>query len=474
MRPCFVIPLLVGVLTGCTVGPNYGGPPKMDAGSARPFVRAGGNGITQAPPIADWWTTLSDPLLNTLITRALAGSTDVKAGEARLRQARAALGEQRANQSPKLDGSALYAHARVPGANLGDSDDTSGGDGGDSSLNLYNLGFNASWEIDLFGSQRRAVEAARASMEGAEASLADVQVSLSANIARNYLNLRDRQQRIALEQQSAVMREDMLALTRQRFSAGTGTAADVAQAESQIAATRARIALLGAERDSYLNALAVLIGQEPGALDGELSSPADIPLPPASIPIGDPAGLIAHRPDIRAAERRLASDTAKIGQAEAARFPRLSFMGLIGIGGTKIGDLSHLDDFVALGAPQLSWSFLDFGRNKSRLGQAEATRDEAEARYRGTVLAALQDAEDSLARFRERRVAVAALARVRDKAALTADLTQQRYRAGTATRTAAIDARNQLNGTEQDLVSAKAALTADYVAIQKALGLAWK
>ncbi|RUO86965.1 TolC family protein, partial [Corallococcus sp. AB018] len=128
----------------------------------------------------------------------------------------------------------------------------------------------------------------------------------------------------------------------------------------------------------------------------------------------------------------------------------LSFMGLIGIGGTKIGDLGNLDDFVALGAPQLSWSFLDFGRNKAKVGQAEAVRDEAEARYRGTVLTALRDAEDSLARFRESRIAVASLARVRDKAALSAQLAQDRYSAGTASKVAAIGARNDLNRAEQD------------------------
>ncbi|WP_232492711.1 efflux transporter outer membrane subunit [Novosphingobium kaempferiae] len=473
MRPyLLLLPILTGsLLAGCTVGPDYAGPPKVSADPGRAFARADAEGTTNAPPVAQWWTTLGDAALDALITRALADNTDVKAGEAKLQQARAALGEQRANQAPKLNSTAMYAHARIPGASLGGSGDS--GEGGDSALNLYNLGFDASWEIDLFGGQRRAVQAARASMEGAEASLADVQVSLSANVAQSYLNLRDRQQRIVLGEQSVAMQEDMLALTRQRFGAGTATAADVAQAESQVAATRARIAPLAAERDAYLNALAVLTGQEPGALDAQLAAPAEIPLPPASVPVGDPASLIAHRPDIRAAERTLAADTAKIGQAEAARFPRLSFMGLIGIGGTKIGDLGNLDDFVALGAPQLSWSFLDFGRNKAKVGQAEAVRDEAEARYRGTVLTALRDAEDSLARFRESRIAVASLARVRDKAALSAQLAQDRYAAGTATKVAAISARNDLNRAEQDLVSARATLTADYVAIQKALGLAW-
>ncbi|WP_459663123.1 TolC family protein, partial [Novosphingobium sp. 11B] len=209
-----LLSLATGLLAGCTVGPDYAGPPKTasDAAGAA-FVRADA-GTTSAPPVADWWKTLGDPQLDALITRALASNTDIRAAEARLRQARAALGEQRANSAPKASASALYAHAHIPGASLGSSD-SSGSSSSD--LNLYNLGFDASWEIDLFGGQRRTVEAARAQMEGTEASLADVQVSISANVAQNYLNLRDRQQRIALGEQSVAMQTDMLALTRQRF-----------------------------------------------------------------------------------------------------------------------------------------------------------------------------------------------------------------------------------------------------------------
>ncbi|EQB19508.1 efflux transporter outer membrane subunit [Novosphingobium lindaniclasticum] len=482
MRSILLLPVLTGLLAGCTLGPNYAGPPKAlpDAPTPATFVRADGTSVTAAPPVADWWKPLGDPLLDDLIARALASNTDVAVGEARLRQARAALGQERANAGPSVSASALYAHAHVPGLDLGSSDAGSGGEGsgegggGSTDLNLYNLGFNASWEVDLFGGQRRAVEAARASLEGAEASLADVQVSLAANVAKSYLDLRDRQQRMALGQQSIAWQEEALVLTRQRLERGTATAMEVAQAEGQLASARAQIAPLAAERDAFLNALAVLTAQAPGTLDASLGAEGEIPLPPASVPVGDPARLIANRPDIRAAERQLAADTARIGQAEAARFPRLSFMGLIGIGGTRISDLSKLDDFTALAAPQLSWSFLDFGRSKAKVRQTEAVRDEAEARYRGAVLTALRDAEDSLARFREDRVTVAALARASEKAALTESLAAQRFQAGTATKVALLDARRSRNSAEQNLVSARAALTADYVAIQKALGLAWR
>ncbi|WP_336963046.1 efflux transporter outer membrane subunit [Sphingobium aquiterrae] len=479
MRHHLTLPLVVSLLAGCTVGPHYAGPPAVapKATAAPGFVRAGDAPVTATAPAAHWWTGLDDPMLDALIVKALAANSDVQVAQARLRQARAALGLQRTNGAPSLNASAVYVHAHIPGTDLGGSDSGSSdnGNSNDSSdLNLYNLGFDASWEIDLFGGQRRALEAARASVQGAAASVQDVQVSLSAEVAQAYLNLRERQQRIALSARSVAMQQEMLDLTRQRFARGTASALDVARMEGDLDTTRAQVTPLNAERDAALNALAVLTGEEPGALDASLAAGAPIPLPPASVAVGDPAALIQRRPDIRAAERQLAADTAKIGQAEAARFPRLSFMGLIGIGGTKISDLGKLDDFAAIAAPQLSWSFLDFGRNKARVGQAEAVRDEAEARYRGTLLAALRDAEDSLARFRDRRITVASLARTRDKADLAARLIADRYRAGTATRIEYLDAQRQQVAAEEDLLSAQAALTGDFVAIQKALGLGWE
>lgn len=477
MRIRAILPLLACVLAGCTVGPDYAGPPASAGANAPGFVRADAT-FTNAPAAADWWTALNDPALNDLVGKALADNTDLRAAEAKLRQARASVRIEGANRAPNVNATAMYAHAHVPGVAFGATEEGSEGEGGSSDsgseLNLYNVGFDASWEVDLFGGQRRAIEAAQANLEGAQASLADVQVSISAEVAQNYLNLRDRQQRIALGEQSIAMQEEVLALTRQRLARGTATRQDVAKIEGGLQSVRARIAPLAAQRDAYLNALAVLTGQAPGAVDANLSGGADIPLPPASVAVGDPAHLIAHRPDIRVAERKLAADTAKIGQAQAARFPRLSFMGLIGIGGTEISDLGKLDDFTAIAAPQLSWNFLDFGRNKAKIGQAEAVRDEAEARYQTAVLGALRDAEDSLARFREGRVTVASLARARDQAQLTEQLTSQRYQAGTATRIAMLNARNDLNSAEQDLVSARATLAADFVAIQKAMGLGWR
>jgi NodT family efflux transporter outer membrane factor (OMF) lipoprotein len=468
---------LLALIAGCTVGPNYSGPPLAapNAAKAPAFVRAGDVPVAAEPPVARWWETLGDPTLSALEARALAANPNLAAAEARIRQARASLRQQKANLLPNGSASALYAHAHFPGLNIGDSGSGSDSGGSDSTdLNLYNLGFDASWEVDLFGGQRRAIDVARATAQAAEADLADAQVSISAEVATAYVNVRDRQRRIELNKRSITMQEQMLALTRQRYDRGTASRLDVERLSQQLDSTRADVTPLNAELEAYLDELATLTGAEPGTLDATMvTAQPTIPLPPAQVAVGDPAALLQRRPDIREAERTLAADTAKIGQAEAARFPKLSFMGIVGIGGTSPSDLTHLDDFTALIAPQLSWSFLDFGRNAAKVKQAEGVRDEAEAKYRAAVLAALRDAEDSLSRFRYRRITVATLARAKASADEAAALSRQRYAAGTTTLIDLLDTQRQQIDAEQSLSIAQAGLIGDFVAIQKALGLGW-
>lgn len=457
-------------LGACTVGPDYAGPPKAlsDAAARSGFRRAGTVTTPGAPAVADWWTQLGDPTLDTLERRALDANPNIAVAEARLRQARASLRLNRANQAPSANASAAYVHARVPGIALNGS----GSDTGASAVDLYNLGFDASWEVDLFGGKRRQVEAARAQAQAAEANVADAQVTLTADVAQAYVNLRDRQQRIALSRRSAAMQQQMLTLVEQRFDRGAASALDVERLRGQLETTNGQIVPLEAEREAYLDALAVLTGQEPGALDALLAPVGAVPLPPAQVAVGDAAALLQRRPDIRAAERQLAQRTAQVGVADAARFPRLNILGLIGLGGTQLSDISP-DKLLGVAAPMLQWNFLDFGRNRARIDQAKGQRDEAEAQYRGAVLGALQDAEDSLSRFGHRRETVASLMRSKASADRAADLQQQRFRAGTATLIDTLDAERQRVAAEQNLSAGLAALTGDFVALQKALGLGW-
>jgi hypothetical protein len=463
MRKQFsLIPLLL--LGACTVGPNYAGPPKAIGSAATPpagFARTDNTLATTAPAVADWWTTLNDPMLNWLEERALASNPNVAVAQARLKQARSSLRLERANQAPNANASATYLHANLPelnlgggggeqgGANGGASGGSASGSGGGTNVDFFNLGFDASWEIDLFGGRRRTVEAARASADAAEANVADAQVSLSADVAQAYVGLRDAQQRLILAREASKMQRDTLNLTLQRFNNGTASQLEVERLRNQVESTDAQILPLSSSVETYLNALAILIGEAPGTLDQRLTQAAPVPLPPAQVAVGDPTALLQRRPDIRAAERNLAAQTARIGVAEAAKFPRLNLMGIIGIGGTSLDSLTDLDNLVTLGAPMLQWNVLNFGRANARVGQAEGARDEAEARYRGAVLSALRDAEDSLSRFRARRNTVATLARAKASADRSAVLMQQRYRAGAATLIDTLDAERQRVAAQQ-------------------------
>jgi NodT family efflux transporter outer membrane factor (OMF) lipoprotein len=463
------------LVAACTVGPNYAGPPKVGAANPQaPFVRGGGAVTSGAPQLAHWWEALGDPTLNALEEQALTGNPSVAIAQARVRQARGQLRLDRANQLPNGSANLSYIHASLPGVNIAGDSSGSGGSSGDStSLDFYNAGFDASWEVDLFGGQRRTAEASRAALGASEANLADAQVQLTAEVAQAYVGLRDTQARLAMIQHNAALQQQTLDLTNQRQSRGVASSLDVERLQGQLRTTQAQISPMQSDAETDANALAALTGQEPGAVDDLLKQAAPLPLPPASVSVGDPADMIARRPDIRAAERQLASATAKIGVAEAARLPKLSLMGLIGIGGTSPGDITNIHDISALALPQLSWSFLDFGRNAAKVDQAKGARDEAEAQYRQSVLSALKDAEDSLSRFGHARETVGALVRVKQSADHAADLTQQRYKAGTVTLIDVLDAERERVSAEQNLASTTAQMTNDFVALQKALGLGW-
>jgi NodT family efflux transporter outer membrane factor (OMF) lipoprotein len=477
------LPLLALTLSlaACTMGPDYAGPPASPSSMpAASFARSADAVQHTVPSVANWWTSLGDPRLDALEQRALAANPSIAVAQARLRQARSALRLERANRLPNGNASGSYLHAELPGIDLssltGGSDGeggAEGGGGGSTGLNFFNLGFDASWEVDLFGRQRRTVEAARAAAESAEANLADAQVQLTAEVAQAYVALRDRQARIALSQRASEMQRRILRLTEERYARGTVSALDVERLRLQVENTDAELVPLNAEAASYLNALAVLVGEAPGALDAELQGPAPVPLVPAQVAVGDPASLLQRRPDIRAAERELASRSARIGAAEAARFPSLSLQGMLGLGGTSVADVVDPDNLAALATPMLRWNFLDFGRGRARVEQAQGERDEAEANYRQAVLTALRDAEDALARFGARRQTLASLVRAKASADRSSALMQQRFQAGAATLIDTLDVERQRVLAEQQLSIATAGLTTDYVALQKALGLGW-
>lgn len=461
------VALSCAVFTGCTLGPNYKGPPALGHGAfqAPAFQRATAAGpVTPAPAVADWWHTLKDPTLTQLIEAGLAASPELHAAQARLLQARAGLKLQKRNALPQGSASASYLYVRTPTNTFLPV----------GNLGLYNLGFDATWEADLFGGQRRAIEAAAASAEGAAAQLADTQVQLSAEIAQAYISLRDLQQRQALVHDSADIEQQMLSLTLERRAQGVATDIDVERIRTQVEGTRAQLIPIDQAITEALDSLALLTAREPGTLDAQLRAAAALPELPASVPIGDPAALLKQRPDIRAAEWQLVAQNAQIGAQESNWFPKLTLLGDIGVGSTSTSGLLSSQNLVAIGAPMLQWNILDFGRTQSRVEQARAALDEARARYESAVLGALRDANDSLSRYGHDRDSVASLTQVETSATRTAQLTQQRYGAGASSALEWLDAERTRFAAQQDRVAAQAQLIQDYVALHKSLGLGWQ
>jgi NodT family efflux transporter outer membrane factor (OMF) lipoprotein len=459
------------LLAGCTVGPDYKGAPTTTNASS--FKRAPDGVVATAPGVAAWWVALNDPQLTALIEAGIGNSPDLRAAQARVREARAGLTQQQRNALPKVGASAAYLRMREPDLSSL-SGDGSGSSGGRGPVALYLAGFDASWEFDLFGGTRRAVEAASAEADASEADLADTHVQLAAEIGSAYVGLRDQQQRIAIVRKSAELEEHVLSLTEQRRERGVSSQVDVERVRTQVENTRNALIPLDAQIAESLDELALLTGREPGALDDMLKQPAPLPALPQTVAVGDPAQLLRRRPDVRAAERRLASQSAQIGEREADWFPKVTLFGSLSFSAADPGHLVRKDNLTWLGVPYLQWNAFDFGRTKAKVDQARASFDEAQAKYESTVLGALRDADVALSRYGHERENVVSLRTVEGSATRAATLTEQRYRAGTATALDWIDTERTRYTAEQNRVQSDAQLIKDYVALQKSLGLGWE
>ena len=467
-RGLLTVPLLATLLAGCaSVGPNWHGAPAVApvAAARATFLRATPDTVAQAPA-PHWWEALGDATLNDLEREAMAGSPDLAAARARIDSARAVLASARGALQPSASLGALAGEASLPGTLLSRN--------GRLSEQVYGDNFQASWEIDVFGAGRRRVEGAQDRAAAAEASAADVAVSLSAEVARVYIALRAQQAIAGLLERQVDCDQRLLDHEQARFAGGTISAqgvdaarATLAQSQSDLSDTRAQISV-------FADQLAVLAGREPGALDALVARPAALPLPPGSVAIGDPARLLQHRPDIRQAEQQLAAANADLGARMADRLPKISFTGILGMGGTTPGEAFSPSSLIALVIPQIKWSLFDGGRAAAQVRGARSARAEAEANYRMRVLTALEDAEAALTRFGAARNALAKAAEQRDATRHMAGLQATRAAAGTLSRADALASERQTLRAQIATASAQAQLTTDFVAVEKALGLGWE
>jgi multidrug efflux system outer membrane protein len=447
-------------LSGCAVGPNFKPPyPKVSAsweGVPGPGANAASTVTAQAAQLAAWWGNFHDPLLTSLVTEALAGNLDVRLAEARVRQARASRGIVAGGFWPGLTGSGGYQR--------------SGGAGSSTHGGLFQAGLDALWELDLFGGERRNVESANAGVEAAKENTRDVQVTVAAEVALNYIQLRSAQEQVAIAEDNLKSEQHTADLTRQKLAAGFISALDVANANAQVATTASDIPVLQASIQQEAYALSVLLGRPPADLLDELSKPGPVPLTPPDVPVGLPSDLLRRRPDIREAEAQLHAATAQVGVAVSDFFPQFSLTGSVGYESgqaeTLFGGSKRLWSF----GPQFTWPIFQGGSVISNMHLQDALRDQAYLNYQKTVLTALQDVENALIAFAKEWDHRKALADSVGYNRQALDLSRQLYAQGTVDFLTVLDAERSLYASETALAQSKQSIAIDLVALYKALG----
>jgi NodT family efflux transporter outer membrane factor (OMF) lipoprotein len=455
--------------SGCLVGPDFV-PPERPAPAAWRAPMASGLAAEEPAEeeLAAWWDALGDPLLSELERRALAGSRDIAAAEARLREARARRNSARAGLFPTSSAGGSVARTRSQGASFG------GITPPQETRERYQLGLDASWEIDLFGGLRRGAEAARAELAASEANLHAVRVSIAAEVALAYADLRALQRRLALAEENVRAQQETLDLTRWRNEAGLTTALDVEQARANLEQTRAALPQLRSGIAASTARLAVLSGQPPGALDAELSAPGPVPRPPAQIAVGVPAAALARRPDVARAERQLAAETARIGVAKAQALPRLSLSGSVGVESLAAGDLFTAASYTSSLLGNLTQVVLDFGRVKATIDAQKAVRDAALAELEGTLLEALEEVENALVAFVQEEQRRDALVAAADAASLAAQLSRNQYASGLVDFESVLVAERALFSSQDQLAASEGEYASNLVRLYKALGGGWQ
>ena len=453
---------LLGV-AGCNVGPDYRAPqaktPLTWASPTTVPTTRPSNATTRPAEVVEWWSTFNDPKLNSLVTRAVVSNLDMKLAESRIRQARAARGFVAAGEYPSVTANGSYSRQRTSQGN--------------APTGLYQTNLDASWELDIFGQTRRGVESADANIQSAVEDRRDVLVTLAAEVAINYIDLRGFQQAINIANENLALQTRSADLTRRRFKGGLNSMLDVANSDALVATTRAQIPSLEQSVQQTIYRLSVLLALQPAALNIELTADAAIPTTPPEVPIGLPSELLRRRPDIRRAEAQLHGATALIGVATADLFPKFSLTGALGTAGSQPRSLVNWDNrFYAFG-PQVSWNVFDAGRIRSNIEIQNAVQEQALITYQKTVLTALQEVESSLVAYvkeQQHRQALGEAVAANQKAV---DLAMKLYTLGQTDFLNVLDAQRSLLTSQDQLVTSDRTIATNLVSLFKALGGGW-
>lgn len=472
---------LAATLPGCAVGPSFTRPdphvpPKWSPASASGSVN------TEPQAVVTWWTTFQEPMLVSLIERSTASNLDLRAAVLRITEARAEREVTSAAFWPQVDGNASYTRQRLSETTTTGAQFTKFGSvqipGVPSSsfpnpYNQFQLGASASWEVDLFGRVRRSVEAANADLQASVEDQHAVLVSLCADVARNYIELRGAQLRRDVTDRSLATQKELYDLTRQRQAVGLTTELDVANAGAQLDSTRAQVPQMEREVTQDINQLSLLMGREPDTLRTELETERPVPPVPPVLPIGLPSDLTRRRPDIREAEARLHAATARIGVAVGDLFPRLTLSASGGVQSQGASDLlKWASRFGSIG-PAFEMPVFDGSRWATvRLQNVRA--QEAALDYERTVLAALHEVENALAAYKADRDRGVSLAAAVEESRDALSLARERYSSGVANFIDVLDAERSLQQNELSAATNTTAISTDLVAIYRALGGGWE
>ena len=460
---------LVGALAlaACTtVGPNYRSP-AAQAPAQAPFVGAASPLFSGDQPDGPWWTLFGDSLLDGLVREALANNTDLRVAAANLRRARAALREVRSDRLPATAVGASAATSRQSGAAFGAPGEATSGE-------LYDAGLDVGYQVDLFGRIRRGIEAGRADLGAAQAAFDLARVTVAAETARAYADACGAGGQLAVARRSVAVQQRTFDLTHRLLEGGRGTAMETGQAAQLLEQTRAQLPTLEADRRIALYRLAVLTGRPPAEFPAVVASCASPPALARSIPVGDGAVLLRRRPDVRAAERRLAAATARVGVAIADLYPSVSIGGSVGSTAGSPGGLASGDGFRFSLGPLISWSFPNRSAARARVRQAEAAADAALAEFDGSWLVALEETEGALTRYANERDRVLTLRRARDGGAQAARVARLRFDAGRENFQIVLEAERRLAEVETQLASSEAQSSTNLVTLFLALGGGWE
>jgi NodT family efflux transporter outer membrane factor (OMF) lipoprotein len=461
---------LIALAAGCAVGPNYHAPQLTTPAQWSEPLAAG---ETNAPALADWWQGFRDPELDSLIARAVRSNLDLRAAGARVREARAQYGGSTADLWPTVDGSGSYArtleskHQPVLGSLPLPA-------GVPFENNVYRGGFDASWELDVFGGKRRAVEAAGAQWSASNFSRRDVLITVLGDVANNYVQLRSDQQRLTIAKENIKAQESSLAITRDRFAKGLARELDVEQAATVLATTRADVPTLESSIQTATHRVELLLGQETGSLAMELNQASPLPPQPPVVPVGLPSELLLRRPDVRSAERQLAAATANIGVAKADLFPKFSLTGAAGFESVSASDWFTAGSRMWSLGPTVQWRIFDAGRIRANIQVQNARQEEALATYENTVLTAFAEVENGLVLYakeqnRRRSLAAAATSSQRSLA-----IANKLYANGLTDFLQVLDAERSLYQAQDELAQSDRAISMNLIALYKALGGGWE